>query len=119
MLDSSCANACALNGLPGPVRHCFTGFTHSLTHSLSSMPLLPSLKADELKCTRHCAEYRSLVPPDAKVHSTLQTFRKNVLYSMLVNSCAYEIPYRLPPITCTQMACPQAYSFDLMPDLFG
>ena len=32
MLDSSCANACALNGLPGPMRHWFTGFTHSLTH---------------------------------------------------------------------------------------
>ena len=31
MLDSSCANACALNGLPGPMRHWFTGFTH--THS--------------------------------------------------------------------------------------
>ena len=25
---------CALNGLPGPMRHWFTGFTHSLTHSL-------------------------------------------------------------------------------------
>ena len=33
MLDSSCANACALNGLPGPMRHWFTGFTQSLTHS--------------------------------------------------------------------------------------
>ena len=32
MLDSGCANACALNGLPGPMRHWFTGFTHSLTH---------------------------------------------------------------------------------------
>ena len=32
MLDSSCANACALNGLPGPMRLWFTGFTHSLTH---------------------------------------------------------------------------------------
>ena len=28
MLDSSCANACALNGLPGPMR---LWFTHSLT----------------------------------------------------------------------------------------
>ena len=31
MLDCSCTNACALNGLPGPMRHWFTGFTHSLT----------------------------------------------------------------------------------------
>ena len=29
MLDSGCANAWALNGLPGPMRHWFTGFTHS------------------------------------------------------------------------------------------
>ena len=36
MLDSSCANACALNGLPGPMRHWFTGFTHSLIHSHAS-----------------------------------------------------------------------------------
>ena len=28
MLDSGCANACALNGLRGPMRHWFTGFTH-------------------------------------------------------------------------------------------
>ena len=28
LLDSECANACAFNGLPGPMRHCFTGFTH-------------------------------------------------------------------------------------------
>ena len=31
MLDSDCTNACAFNGLPGPMRHWFTGFTHSLT----------------------------------------------------------------------------------------
>ena len=31
MLDSGCANACAFNGLPGPRRHWFTGFTHLLT----------------------------------------------------------------------------------------
>ena len=28
LLDSDCANACAFNGLPGPMRHWFTGFTH-------------------------------------------------------------------------------------------
>ena len=32
MLDSDCANAGALNGLPGPTRRWFTDFTHS--HSL-------------------------------------------------------------------------------------
>ena len=31
MLHPSCANACAVNGLPGPMRHWFTGFTHSPT----------------------------------------------------------------------------------------
>ena len=30
LLDSDCANACAFSGLPGPMRHWFTGFTHSL-----------------------------------------------------------------------------------------
>ena len=40
MLDSSCANACALNGLPGPMRHWFTGFTHSLLFSIVMTVLL-------------------------------------------------------------------------------
>ena len=35
MLESDCTNACAFNGLPGPKRHWFTGFTHSLTPSLT------------------------------------------------------------------------------------
>ena len=30
LLNSDCTNACAFNGLPGPMRHWFTGFTHSL-----------------------------------------------------------------------------------------
>ncbi len=38
MLDCSCTNACALNGLPGPMRHWFTGFTHSLTHPWIDKP---------------------------------------------------------------------------------
>ena len=36
MLDSSCANACALNGLPGPMRRWFTGFTHSLSSGVNT-----------------------------------------------------------------------------------
>ena len=36
MLDCSCTNACASNGLPGPMRHWFTGFTHSLTNQCNS-----------------------------------------------------------------------------------
>ena len=35
MLNSGCANACALNGLPGPMRHWFTRFTHSLKWSIN------------------------------------------------------------------------------------
>ena len=33
MLDSSCANDCTLNRLPGPMRHWFTSFTHSHTQT--------------------------------------------------------------------------------------
>ena len=33
LLDSDCTNACAFNGLPGPMRHWFTCFTHSLTET--------------------------------------------------------------------------------------
>ena len=40
MLDSGCANACALNGLPGPMRHWFTGFTHSLTPRIHTRKIM-------------------------------------------------------------------------------
>ena len=36
MLDSDCTDACAFNGLPWPMRHWFTGITHSLQKNILS-----------------------------------------------------------------------------------
>ena len=61
MLDSDCTNACAFNGLPGPMRHWFTGFTHthSLTQSLKWLCVSAHFASQCLETLRLSAHFAS------------------------------------------------------------